>query len=97
MKFIIGGAYQGKIGTAIELFGVKESEITNGSTCVTSQIYVYYGTYEGGTNHGSCYNNDNFATLYLYNQSRNYTSATGSNFTRIDTSSPTHHPAIVLP
>ncbi len=39
MKFIIGGAYQGKIGTAIELFGVKESEITNGSTCDFDDLF----------------------------------------------------------
>ena len=89
--------YQNAIKVSGNSTGIAANKITNGSTCVTSQIYVYYGTYEGGTNHGSCYNNDNFATLYLYNQSRNYTSATGSNFTRIDTSSPTHHPAIVLP
>ncbi|MBP5433850.1 bifunctional adenosylcobinamide kinase/adenosylcobinamide-phosphate guanylyltransferase [Ruminococcus sp.] len=39
MKFIIGGAYQGKISAAMEIFGIKESDITNGSTCDLEDVF----------------------------------------------------------
>ena len=40
MKFIVGGAYQGKIMTACEMFGLKESEMTNGSTCDFEEAFT---------------------------------------------------------
>lgn len=39
MKLIIGGAYQGKIGVACEMFGFKESEMTNGSNCDFEDVF----------------------------------------------------------
>ena len=40
MKFVIGGAYQGKIVTACEMFGLKESDIINGSTCDFEEVFT---------------------------------------------------------
>ena len=33
MRFVTGGAYQGKAETACKLFGVKSDDIINGSDC----------------------------------------------------------------
>lgn len=40
MKLIVGGAYQNKITAACSLFGVSESEITNGSTCDFEEAFT---------------------------------------------------------
>ena len=85
---------------AIKVYGnstaVATNRLTNGNYYVASQLYVYYGTYDGGSGHGSCYDNG-MATLYFYNQGHNYTIASGSNFSKINTSSPIYYPQVVLP
>ena len=40
MKLIVGGAYQGKIVTACEMFGLDESEMVNGSTCDFEEVFT---------------------------------------------------------
>lgn len=40
MKFIIGGAYQGKIAVACRLFGFTEAEMVNGSTCDFEEVFT---------------------------------------------------------
>ncbi|MBR5683624.1 MAG: bifunctional adenosylcobinamide kinase/adenosylcobinamide-phosphate guanylyltransferase [Ruminococcus sp.] len=40
MKFVVGGAYQGKTAAACELFGFDESEIVNGSVCVFEEAFT---------------------------------------------------------
>ncbi|WP_028521469.1 bifunctional adenosylcobinamide kinase/adenosylcobinamide-phosphate guanylyltransferase [Ruminococcus flavefaciens] len=39
MKMIIGGAFQGKIGCATELFGINEADMVNGNTCDFEEVF----------------------------------------------------------
>ena len=40
MKFVVGGAYQGKIKTACKMFGLNESDMLNGSNCDFEEAFT---------------------------------------------------------
>jgi hypothetical protein len=40
MKFVVGGAYQGKTAAACEMFGLDESEIVSGSVCGFEEAFA---------------------------------------------------------
>lgn len=40
MKMIIGGAYQGKIGCAVRLFGKSEENMVNGNVCDFEEVFT---------------------------------------------------------